>query len=107
MPGPMLDGETTLGFCALTLVCGLVVRRGLGVATRTVDRLGLFVALAITTLFGLKALGYLMDSLALSASRGGHGRSAFWVTCAALGILINVSGRDRFARPPGHSGDLR
>jgi cell division protein FtsW len=87
------------GAITLTLVIGFLLWRGLRAAHRAPDKLGNLLAVGITTAIVTQAFFNISVSLNLLPSKGitlplvSAGGTSLFVTLAAIGILLNVSGQ--------------
>jgi cell division protein FtsW len=91
------------GLCAAYL---LIVLRGVRAALHAEDEYGSYVAFGISALLGFQAVINLSVAMAILPTKGltlpfvSYGGSSLVVSCAALGILLNISR----ARLPGVEG---
>lgn len=89
------------GAIALVLVIGFLLWRGLRAAHRAPDQLGNLLAVGITTAIVTQAFFNISVALNLLPSKGitlplvSAGGTSLFVTLAAIGILLNVSGQGR------------
>ncbi len=87
------------GAITLTLVMGFLLWRGLRAAHRAPDKLGNLLAVGITTAIVTQAFFNMSVALNLLPSKGitlplvSAGGTSLFVTLAAIGILLNVSGQ--------------
>ncbi len=97
-----------IGLLSLCVVYLLVVARGIRAAVSAEDEYGSYVAFGISVLFGIQALINLCVAMAILPTKGltlpfvSYGGSSLLVSCAAMGILLNVS-RPRVPQP-GEAG---
>lgn len=88
-----------VGFCAVVLLFGVLIWRGLATAFRARDAFGIYLAFGITMVFATQALiniGVVLGSLptkGLTLPFVSYGGSSLVVTMAMAGILLNVSRR--------------
>ena len=91
-----------LGFVGILGLCGmylLIVARGIRTALAAEDEYGSYIAFGISVLFGVQALVNLSVAMAMLPTKGltlpfvSYGGSSLLVSCAAMGILLNVSRR--------------
>jgi cell division protein FtsW len=91
-----------LGFVGILALCGmylLIVARGIKIALAAEDEYGSYIAFGISVLFGAQALVNLSVAMAMLPTKGltlpfvSYGGSSLLVSCAAMGILLNVSRR--------------
>jgi cell division protein FtsW len=86
-----------IGLCALCLVYLLIIVRGVRTALLAEDEYGSYVAFGISVLFGIQALINLCVAMAILPTKGltlpfvSYGGSSLLVSCAAMGILLNIS----------------
>ncbi len=101
-----------LGFAGIAAVLGLfgvVVWRGMKAASEAPDRFGAYLALGLSTLFGLQALINIGVVLDIIPAKGitlpflSYGGSSLLVSMAAVGILLSISRRPR----PWRISDMR
>lgn len=89
------------GGITLVLVVGFLLWRGLRAAHRAPDKLGNLLAVGITTAIVTQAFFNMSVALNLLPSKGitlplvSAGGTSLFVTLAAIGILLNVSGQGR------------
>lgn len=95
------------GFIAsiiLLLLFAILIWRGIQIATHSPDLLGFYLALGITTLIFCQAALNLMVATSLTPVTGlplpliSYGGSSLILTCAGIGILLNIS-RQRVNSP--------
>ena len=76
---------------------GLVIWRGLSIASRTPDAFGSLVATGITAIIGMQALVNMSMVIKLLPSKGialplvSHGGSSMLASMLAIGLLLNIS----------------
>jgi cell division protein FtsW len=96
-----------LGFVGILGLCGvylLIVARGIRTALAAEDEYGSYIAFGISVLFGVQALVNLSVAMAMLPTKGltlpfvSYGGSSLLVSCAAMGILLNVSRREAAAK---------
>lgn len=96
-----------LGFVGILGLCGvylLIVARGIRTALAAEDEYGSYIAFGISVLFGVQALVNLSVAMAMLPTKGltlpfvSYGGSSLLVSCAAMGILLNVSRREAPAK---------
>ncbi len=86
-----------VGFVCLCLVYLVIIVRGVRTALAADDEYGSYVAFGISTLFGIQALINLSVAMAILPTKGltlpfvSYGGSSLLVSCAAMGILLNIS----------------
>jgi cell division protein FtsW len=86
-----------IGFVCLCLVYLVIIVRGVRTALAADDEYGSYVAFGISTLFGIQALINLSVAMAILPTKGltlpfiSYGGSSLLVSCAAMGILLNIS----------------
>ncbi|MBS1790898.1 MAG: cell division protein FtsW [Acidobacteria bacterium] len=89
------------GAAALVLVFGVLLWRGLRAAHHAPDRLGNLLAVGITTALVTQAFFNISVSLNLLPSKGitlpfvSAGGTSLFISLAAMGVLLNVSGHGR------------
>lgn len=92
-----------LGFVGILALCGmylLIVARGVRTALAAEDEYGSYIAFGISVLFGAQALVNLSVAMAMLPTKGltlpfvSYGGSSLLVSCAAMGVLLNVSRRE-------------
>jgi cell division protein FtsW len=100
------------GFIGLTALCVtflVIVVRGVRAALAADDEYGSYIAFGISALFGFQAVINLSVAMAILPTKGltlpfvSYGGSSLLVSCAAMGILLNISRprlRDSSAREP-------
>jgi cell division protein FtsW len=92
-----------LGFAALCVAFLVMVLRGVRAALDAEDEYGSYIAFGISALLGLQALINLSVAMAILPTKGltlpfiSYGGSSLVVSCAATGILLNIS-RPRLPR---------
>lgn len=97
-----------VGFVALCLTYVLIIGRGVRAALYAEDEYGSFIAFGISALFGIQALINLSVAMAILPTKGltlpfiSYGGSSLLVSCAAMGILLNIS---RSRHPANESPD--
>ena len=93
-----------LGFAGIAVILGLyavLVVRGMKAAREAPDRFGAYLALGLSTLFGLQALINVAVVLDVIPAKGitlpflSYGGSSLLVSLAAVGILLSISRRPR------------
>ncbi|MEZ4381930.1 MAG: putative lipid II flippase FtsW [Nannocystaceae bacterium] len=90
-----------VGIAAVIALYGLLVWRGLKAAQEAPDRFGTYLALCISTLFGIQALINMGVVLNLIPAKGitlpflSYGGSSLLVSMGAIGILLAISRRPR------------
>jgi len=88
-----------VGFVVLCLAYLLILARGVRAALNAEDEFGSLVAFGISTLFGIQALINLSVAMAILPTKGltlpfiSYGGSSLIVSCAAMGVLLNISRR--------------
>ncbi|MCC6645393.1 MAG: putative lipid II flippase FtsW [Polyangiaceae bacterium] len=88
-----------LGILGLVSAYLLLVARGIKVALEAEDDYGSYVALGISTLFGIQVMVNLAVAMAMVPTKGltlpflSYGGSSLVVNAAAVGILMNISRR--------------
>jgi len=85
-----------VGFVVLCLAYLLILARGVRAALNAEDEFGSLVAFGISTLFGIQALINLSVAMAtkgLTLPFISYGGSSLIVSCAAMGVLLNISRR--------------
>jgi cell division protein FtsW len=96
-----------LGFVGILGLCGmylLIVARGIRTALAAEDEYGSYIAFGISVLFGVQALVNLSVAMAMLPTKGltlpfvSYGGSSLLVSCAAMGILLNVSRREALVK---------
>lgn len=98
-----------IGFMCLCLAYLGIIVRGVRAALAADDEYGSYVAFGISALFGIQALINLSVAMAILPTKGltlpfvSYGGSSLLVSCAAMGILLNIS-RQRIR---GDAGDAR
>jgi cell division protein FtsW len=94
------------GFIGIACLCAaylVIVLRGVRAALNAEDEYGTYVAFGISVLLGVQALVNLSVAMAILPTKGltlpfvSYGGSSLVVSCAAVGILLNIS-RPRLAR---------
>ena len=91
-----------IGFACLCTVYLIIVVRGVRAALNAEDEYGSYIAFGISALLGLQALINLSVAMAILPTKGltlpflSYGGSSLLVSCAATGILLNIS-RPRLA----------
>jgi len=95
------------GFIGFTCLCAaflVIVVRGVRAALNADDEYGSYVAFGISALLGIQALINLSVAMAILPTKGltlpfiSYGGSSLVVSCAATGILLNIS-RERLRGP--------
>jgi len=105
-----------IGFACLCAAFLVIVVRGVRAALNADDEYGSYVAFGISALLGIQALINLSVAMAILPTKGltlpfiSYGGSSLLVSCAATGILLNISRqrlRGPLAAPPSEaaSGD--
>ena len=88
-----------VGFTVLCLAYLVILARGVRAALNAEDEFGSLVAFGISTLFGIQALINLSVAMAILPTKGltlpfiSYGGSSLIVSCAAMGVLLNISRR--------------
>ncbi len=96
-----------VGFVALCLVYLVIVARGVRAALYAEDEYGSYIAFGISALFGIQALINLSVAMAILPTKGltlpfiSYGGSSLLVSCAAMGVLLNISRSRRPEPRPG------
>jgi cell division protein FtsW len=86
-----------VGFVLLCLAYLLIIGRGVRAALYAEDEYGSLIAFGISALFGIQALINLSVAMAILPTKGltlpfiSYGGSSLLVSCAAMGILLNIS----------------
>jgi cell division protein FtsW len=86
-----------IGITALCLTFLVIVMRGVRAALAADDEYGSYIAFGISALFGVQALINLCVAMAILPTKGltlpfvSYGGSSLLVSCAAMGILLNIS----------------
>ncbi|MEY4544566.1 MAG: cell division protein FtsW [Pseudomonadota bacterium] len=86
-----------VGFACLCTVYLVIVLRGVRAALHAEDEYGSYIAFGISALLGLQALINLSVAMAILPTKGltlpflSYGGSSLLVSCAATGILLNIS----------------
>jgi cell division protein FtsW len=86
-----------VGFGLLCLTYLVIVVRGVRAALYAEDEYGSYVAFGISALFGIQALINLSVAMAILPTKGltlpfiSYGGSSLLVSCAAMGVLLNIS----------------
>lgn len=86
-----------IGFGCLCLTYLAIIVRGVRAALAADDEYGSYVAFGISALFGIQALINLSVAMAILPTKGltlpfvSYGGSSLLVSCAAMGILLNIS----------------
>jgi len=86
-----------IGFMCLCLAYLGIIVRGVRAALAADDEYGSYVAFGISALFGIQALINLSVAMAILPTKGltlpfvSYGGSSLLVSCAAMGILLNIS----------------
>lgn len=86
-----------IGFMCLCLTYLAIIVRGVRAALAADDEYGSYVAFGISALFGIQALINLSVAMAILPTKGltlpfvSYGGSSLLVSCAAMGILLNIS----------------
>lgn len=94
-----------VGFVALCLAYLVIIARGVRAALGADDEYGSYIAFGISALFGIQALINISVAMAILPTKGltlpfvSYGGSSLLVSCAAMGILLNIS------RPRLREGD--
>jgi cell division protein FtsW len=100
-----------VGFVALCLAYLLIIGRGVRAALYAEDEYGSLIAFGISALFGIQALINLSVAMAILPTKGltlpfiSYGGSSLLVSCAAMGILLNISRSRRPEDDPEAAGD--
>jgi cell division protein FtsW len=100
-----------VGFVALCLAYLLIIGRGVRAALNAEDEYGSLIAFGISALFGIQALINLSVAMAILPTKGltlpfiSYGGSSLLVSCAAMGILLNISRSRRPEDDPEAAGD--
>jgi cell division protein FtsW len=101
-----------IGFACLCAAFLAIVVRGVRAALNADDEYGSYVAFGISALLGIQALINLSVAMAILPTKGltlpfiSYGGSSLIVSCAATGILLNISRqrlRGPLAVPPGEA----
>jgi cell division protein FtsW len=93
-----------VGFVVLCLAYLVIVVRGVRAALYAEDEYGSYIAFGISALFGIQALINLSVAMAILPTKGltlpfiSYGGSSLVVSCAAMGVLLNIS-RSRRPEP--------
>jgi cell division protein FtsW len=93
-----------VGFAVLCLTYLVIVVRGVRAALYAEDEYGSYIAFGISALFGIQALINLSVAMAILPTKGltlpfiSYGGSSLIVSCAAMGVLLNIS-RSRQPEP--------
>lgn len=93
-----------IGCMGVILTFAVLIWRGYRVAWRAPDKFGRYLAFGITSLIGIQAAFNMGVAVGLLPTKGlnlplvSGGGSSLLVTCAGIGILLNVS---RYAESPG------
>ena len=93
-----------IGFACLCAAFLVIVVRGVRAALNADDEYGSYVAFGISALLGIQALINLSVAMAILPTKGltlpfvSYGGSSLVVSCAATGILLNIS-RQRWRGP--------
>ena len=88
-----------IGVVVALVLIGLVVWRGLAIAQRASDRFGTYLAMGISSLFGLQAIINVAVVLEVLPAKGitlpmlSYGGSSLLVSMTAIGLLLSVSRR--------------
>ena len=86
-----------IGFACLCTSYLVIVLRGVRAALNAEDEYGSYIAFGISALLGLQALINLSVAMAILPTKGltlpflSYGGSSLLVSCAATGILLNIS----------------
>jgi len=86
-----------LGLIFVTALFGIILVRGVRIALRTEDLFGRYLAFGVTLLLTLQAVINMLVVVALIPTKGltlpfvSYGGSSMLVSCAAVGILLNIS----------------
>ncbi len=86
-----------VGMIFVTLLFGLIIHRGIRIALRCEDAFGRYLAFGITLLLGLECVINMLVAVALIPTKGltlpfvSYGGSSMLLSCAAIGILLNIS----------------
>lgn len=86
-----------VGIMFVAFLFGLILVRGLRIATRCEDAFGRFLAFGITLLLTLEAVINMLVAVALIPTKGltlpfvSYGGSSMLISCAAIGVLLNIS----------------
>lgn len=86
-----------IGFVALCLTYLVIIARGVRAALGADDEYGSYIAFGISALFGIQALINISVAMAILPTKGltlpfvSYGGSSLLVSCAAMGILLNIS----------------
>jgi len=109
LTGHLPEGETdfilsvlgeqlgTLGIMFVAFLFGIILVRGLRIATRCEDAFGRFLAFGITLLLVLEAGINMLVAVALIPTKGltlpfvSYGGSSMLISCGAIGVLLNIS----------------
>ncbi|MCC6620679.1 MAG: putative lipid II flippase FtsW [Deltaproteobacteria bacterium] len=87
----------SLGILFIAVLFGIILYRGMKIATRCEDAFGRFLAFGITLLIVLEAVINMLVAVALIPTKGltlpfvSYGGSSLLVSCAAIGVLLNIS----------------
>ncbi len=108
-----------IGFACLCAAYLVIVLRGVRAALNAPDEYGSYIAFGISALLGLQALINLSVAMAILPTKGltlpflSYGGSSLLVSCAATGILLNISrprlpavGADRAVAPAARADAL-
>jgi cell division protein FtsW len=95
-----------VGILLVVLLFGVVIWRGVKAAYAAPDAFGAYLALGITSLFGLQAIVNMLVAMGLLPTKGlalpfvSYGGSSLVLSLAAAGILLAISsGRGGYLRP--------
>ncbi|MFO0746466.1 MAG: putative lipid II flippase FtsW [Myxococcota bacterium] len=109
LTGHLPEGETdfilsvlgeqlgSIGIMFIAFLFGLILVRGIRIATRCEDAFGRFLAFGITLLLVLEAVINMLVAVALIPTKGltlpfvSYGGSSMLISCAAVGVLLNIS----------------
>ncbi|MCA9630822.1 MAG: FtsW/RodA/SpoVE family cell cycle protein, partial [Myxococcales bacterium] len=86
-----------IGIALLLLTYVLLVSRGIRAALNAEDEYGSYIAFGISLFVGIQALWNVAVAMAILPTKGltlplvSYGGSSLLVTCAAMGVLLNVS----------------
>jgi cell division protein FtsW len=86
-----------VGFSVLCLAFLLIIARGVRAALYAEDEYGSLIAFGISAMFGIQALINLSVAMAILPTKGltlpfiSYGGSSLLVSCAAMGVLLNIS----------------
>lgn len=87
----------SIGIMFVAFLFGLILYRGVRIATRCEDAFGRFLAFGITLLLVLEAVINMLVAVALIPTKGltlpfvSYGGSSMLISCAAIGVLLNIS----------------